>query len=81
MAASESQERAGQFLIDHAFGKRACRPESERALAVAGRTGDQFVVTSPIGSQLVDLETLEVVQKLCYVGPRARPDRDGRTVP
>jgi DNA invertase Pin-like site-specific DNA recombinase len=34
-----------QIFIDHASGKLARRPELERALAVAGRSGDQLVVT------------------------------------
>jgi len=34
-----------QIFIDHASGKLARRPELERALAVAGRAGDQLVVT------------------------------------
>lgn len=34
-----------QIFIDHASGKLARRPELERALTVAGRSGDQLVVT------------------------------------
>ncbi len=41
-----------QILIDHASGKLARQPELERALAVAGRSGDQLVITSSTGSAL-----------------------------
>ena len=34
-----------QIFIDHASGKLARRPQLEQALAVAGRRGDQLVIT------------------------------------